>query len=253
MIVSFTFDDARASQYSALSVFDAHDMRATFYVNTGTVGTSEPPDLGTAASVLSRRARDRRPHGQPRTADRHRRGHGPGGDPRRHHHPASPRIPPPGLLRLSLRLPRAGRAAVRQGSGVRLRPDHRHLPEGVQPTGERVCVADTPREPRRLRGPGGAEEGRHRCRGSSRQDPPRLPAARLLLPDRRGDRRVPCLAATACRQRNRRQDRRRGTTGDSPEWEPAAGRGRRTGPDGAGRLHRAARRARAAPTSTATR
>ena len=40
VIVSFTFDDARSSQYPALSVFDAHNMRATFYVNTGTVGTS---------------------------------------------------------------------------------------------------------------------------------------------------------------------------------------------------------------------
>ena len=40
VIVSFTFDDAWDTQYSALSVFGDHDMRATFYVNTGTVGSS---------------------------------------------------------------------------------------------------------------------------------------------------------------------------------------------------------------------
>ena len=40
VIVSFTFDDAWETQYPALSVFGDHDMRATFYVNTGTVGTS---------------------------------------------------------------------------------------------------------------------------------------------------------------------------------------------------------------------
>ncbi len=91
-------------------------------------------------------------------------------------------FPRPVSFAYPYRLPRAGRAAVRQGSGVRLRPDHRHLQEGVHPTGERVRVADTPREPRRLRGPGGAEEGRHRRRGSSRQDPPRLPDARRSTP-----------------------------------------------------------------------
>ena len=115
VIVSFTFDDARDTQYSALSVFGDQDMRATFYANTGTVGSPGFRRQTQLHGARRRRARDRRPHREPRSADRHRRGHGPGGDPRRHHHPASPRIPPPGLLRLSLRLPRAGPAAVRQG------------------------------------------------------------------------------------------------------------------------------------------
>ncbi|MGH3659808.1 MAG: polysaccharide deacetylase family protein, partial [Micromonosporaceae bacterium] len=40
VVVSFTFDDARSSQYGVLPVFGAHGMRATFYVNTGLMGTT---------------------------------------------------------------------------------------------------------------------------------------------------------------------------------------------------------------------
>jgi peptidoglycan/xylan/chitin deacetylase (PgdA/CDA1 family) len=40
VIVSFTFDDARVSQYAALPVFANYGMHATFYANTGLMGTS---------------------------------------------------------------------------------------------------------------------------------------------------------------------------------------------------------------------
>ncbi len=43
VIVSFTFDDGRASQYGALSVFGTYGMHATFYVNTGWVGMTPSP------------------------------------------------------------------------------------------------------------------------------------------------------------------------------------------------------------------
>jgi peptidoglycan/xylan/chitin deacetylase (PgdA/CDA1 family) len=37
-VVSLTFDDERASQATALTIVAAHGMRATFYVNSGTIG-----------------------------------------------------------------------------------------------------------------------------------------------------------------------------------------------------------------------
>ena len=40
VIVSFTFDDGRVSQYAALPVFANYGMHATFYMNTGLMGTS---------------------------------------------------------------------------------------------------------------------------------------------------------------------------------------------------------------------
>ncbi len=40
MIVTFTFDDARVSQYPMLPVFAAHGAKATFYVNSGLMGTN---------------------------------------------------------------------------------------------------------------------------------------------------------------------------------------------------------------------
>ena len=40
MIVTFTFDDARVSQYPMLPVFAAHGAKATLYVNTGLMGTN---------------------------------------------------------------------------------------------------------------------------------------------------------------------------------------------------------------------
>ena len=40
VIVTFTFDDARASQYPMLPVFAAHGAKATFYVNSGLMGTN---------------------------------------------------------------------------------------------------------------------------------------------------------------------------------------------------------------------
>ena len=40
VIVTFTFDDARVSQYPMLPVFAAHGAKATFYVNSGLMGTN---------------------------------------------------------------------------------------------------------------------------------------------------------------------------------------------------------------------
>ncbi|RYP85914.1 hypothetical protein EKO23_11460, partial [Nocardioides guangzhouensis] len=40
VIVTFTFDDARASQYPMLPIFAAHGAKATFYVNSGLMGTN---------------------------------------------------------------------------------------------------------------------------------------------------------------------------------------------------------------------
>ena len=40
VIVTFTFDDARVSQYPMLPIFAAHGAKATFYVNTGLMGTN---------------------------------------------------------------------------------------------------------------------------------------------------------------------------------------------------------------------
>ena len=40
VIVTFTFDDARSSQYPMLPVFAAHGAKATFYVNSGLMGTN---------------------------------------------------------------------------------------------------------------------------------------------------------------------------------------------------------------------
>jgi peptidoglycan/xylan/chitin deacetylase (PgdA/CDA1 family) len=43
VIVSFTFDDGRATQYGALPVFRTYGMHATFYVNTGWMGMTPSP------------------------------------------------------------------------------------------------------------------------------------------------------------------------------------------------------------------
>ena len=40
VIVTFTFDDARDSQYPMLPIFAAHGAKATFYVNSGLMGTN---------------------------------------------------------------------------------------------------------------------------------------------------------------------------------------------------------------------
>jgi peptidoglycan/xylan/chitin deacetylase (PgdA/CDA1 family) len=40
VVVTFTFDDGRESQYPMIPIFDAHGAKATFYVNSGLVGTN---------------------------------------------------------------------------------------------------------------------------------------------------------------------------------------------------------------------
>ena len=50
MIVTFTFDDARVSQYPMLPVFAAHGAKATFYVNSGLMGTNGH-DVGPARDI----------------------------------------------------------------------------------------------------------------------------------------------------------------------------------------------------------
>ena len=39
-VVSLTFDDGSASQYSTLSMLSAHGMNGTYYINSGLVGSS---------------------------------------------------------------------------------------------------------------------------------------------------------------------------------------------------------------------
>ena len=229
MIVSFTFDDALSSQSPALSVFDAHDMRATFYVNTGTVGTSGHLSWAQLRQFSSA-------------------GHEVGGHTVNH-------APLTDVDEATARAEIQGDITTLQAQGFP-RPVSFAYPYGYHGPDEQRYVREAgyasarttdiyqresnpPANAYALRIPRGSLDGSEGLEAlkkdvtltprQPRKEPPRLPDAQLLLPDPRGDRRVPCLAATACRQRNRRQDRRRGTTGDSPQWEPAAGRGSRTG------------------------
>src|SRR5262249_56513606 len=39
-VVSLTFDDGSASQYSTMSMLSAHGMNGTYYINSGLVGSS---------------------------------------------------------------------------------------------------------------------------------------------------------------------------------------------------------------------
>ena len=167
VIVSFTFDDALSSQSPALSVFDAHDMRATFYVNTGTVGTSghlswaqlrqfsaagheigghtvnHAPltdiDEATARAEIQGDITTLQAQGFPRPVSF--------AYPYGYHGPDEQRY-------------------VREAGYASARTTDIYQRES-NPPANAYALADTPREPRRLRGPGGAEEGHHRCRGSS--------------------------------------------------------------------------------------
>ena len=115
-VVSIEFDDGYSDQYQALSMLSAHNMHATFFVNSGLSRAGELHDLVAAPRRGVCRERNRRSHRVARES-------GPGvdgrGDPAGVQRPRQP--DQPGVhchrLRLPVRREQRERAVGRAGCG----------------------------------------------------------------------------------------------------------------------------------------
>ncbi len=242
VIVSFTFDDALSSQSPALSVFDAHDMRATFYVNTGTVGTSGHLSWAQLRQFSAA-------------------GHEIGGHTVNH-------APLTDIDEATARAEIQGDITTLQAQGFP-RPVSFAYPYGYHGPDEQRYVREAgyasarttdiyqresnpPANAYALRIPRGSLDGSEGLEALKKDvtDAEAAPGKTHLVYlmhnfyspiDEEIDE---FLAWLQPRAANGTVVKTVGEVlpGTPPTWEPAAGRGRRTGPDSAGRLHRAARR-----------
>ena len=249
VIVSFTFDDALASPSPRrLSVFGDHDMRATFYVNTGTVGTS----LHLSWAQLRQFSAG---------------GHEIGGHTVNH-------APLTDIDEATARAEIQGDITTLQAQGFP-RPVSFAYPFGYHGPDEQRYVREAgyasarttdiyqresnpPANAYALRIPRGSLDGSEGLEALKTDvtDAEAAPGKTHLVyvmhnsysPIDSEIERLPRVAEAEGRPRHRGQDRGRRTPG-----EPAAGRGRRPGPDGADRINRAPRWLGQAPTRTETR